>query len=418
MKRHNDSLRLLLMIILGFIVASGFICHGKTAPRTGTKLTIVFTNDTLGIIEPCGCQKGMLGGLPRRATLFKKLRKEDPKLLLLDSGNILGPTSESLIAQLFAKVYRQLNYQAVALGTTDLRYHDTLTAEIKQAKTTIFTKQSASIMTVKGVKVGLLRIAQPIPKNVSREQMESLRRDLASLRRQTGLVIILSSLGRKQDEWLTKQNLSGDLLIGNQQWQSLKEPQRIGKTWIVPTSRRGEQVGRVDLTWERLGWQPSFQRYILDEKVADDAATARLLQNYYDEIARKFLSGKPYKMAQIGYGMASACRFCHRGVYRTWQKSKHAGALRLLKTKKRNRVPECLSCHSEYYRRTNSEPKDIAKQGVECASCHGDGIILILRPSQASKAARPNAEVCKKCHTPEKSPNFDFKKYKAKIKHW
>jgi hypothetical protein len=81
-------------------------------------------------------------------------------------------------------------------------------------------------------------------------------------------------------------------------------------------------------------------------------------------------------------------------------------------------APECLSCHSEYYRRTNSEPKDIAKQGVECASCHGDGIILILRPSQAGKAARPNADVCKKCHTPEKSPNFDFKKYKAKIKHW
>lgn len=410
------SRRCITLVLVAALVIT--VLAAVAQPRADARVTVIFTGDTLGLVEPCGCQKGMLGGLPRRATIIAKLRKEEPKLLLLDAGDVLGPTSERYSARLFGQAYRQMGYNVVALGKKDQQYPATLGKELRQGKIIPLTgHRRTAILVASGIRIGVLRLHQ-LPKPASAMQAATIRRDIADLRRQSDVVVILSDQGRTQDESLVKQGIAAEVLIGNQQWRTLKAPLQIGSTTILPTTWRGEAVGRVDLIWDGSRWQTSFRRYDLDEKVSDEPKMACQLQAYYDEIAQRLIANKAYRTAEIGYGVASACSLCHGSIYRRWQKTKHAKALRVLQKKHRERVPECLDCHSEYYRRTKAAPQSVATQGVECASCHGDGIILILRPSQAGKAARPNADVCRKCHTTEKSPTFDFAAYKKRIKHW
>ena len=51
------------------------------------RLTLVFTGDTQGYLENCGCKVNQSGGVARRSTALAVLRKDDPESLLLDAGS-------------------------------------------------------------------------------------------------------------------------------------------------------------------------------------------------------------------------------------------------------------------------------------------------------------------------------------------
>lgn len=92
------------LLLLG--VAS---CPDRTAseapaaePAAPVRLSIVFTADLRGTLEPCGCVKGQLGGLPRAAAFFEG--QQDA--LWIDAGDTLAERAEAdppLSGQLRAK---------------------------------------------------------------------------------------------------------------------------------------------------------------------------------------------------------------------------------------------------------------------------------------------------------------------------
>ena len=47
---------------------------GRVEPTGDAALTILYTNDTRGYLQTCGCRHSGLGGLDRRATLVKNER--------------------------------------------------------------------------------------------------------------------------------------------------------------------------------------------------------------------------------------------------------------------------------------------------------------------------------------------------------
>lgn len=53
-------------------------------------LTILYTGSTQAMLYPCHCPKEADGGVARRATLIKELRKENPDVLFLDSGGFFA----------------------------------------------------------------------------------------------------------------------------------------------------------------------------------------------------------------------------------------------------------------------------------------------------------------------------------------
>src|SRR5688500_13272643 len=59
-----------------------------------TVITILHTNDTHSQIDPLPAndRNAGMGGVARRATLVKRIRKENPNTLLVDAGDVLQGT--------------------------------------------------------------------------------------------------------------------------------------------------------------------------------------------------------------------------------------------------------------------------------------------------------------------------------------
>lgn len=60
--------------------------RSSTPPAPGGKVTLLFSADIWGQLEPCGCSADMRGGLDRMATLVKNQRAQGPTLFI-DAGD-------------------------------------------------------------------------------------------------------------------------------------------------------------------------------------------------------------------------------------------------------------------------------------------------------------------------------------------
>jgi hypothetical protein len=397
--------------------------QGASSSPAGRTVTIIYTGDTRGWVEPCGCSEGVLGGLPRRATLLARLREQHPDALIVDAGALLAASSDPLKVPLIVERLAAMGYAAVNLGTADYPWRHQLGGQMTKHG---LTGVSLDYATVRGIGkqyvikaggawVGITGIAA-LPAG---KQLAALRAVLLELRKSAELVVVLSAAGPADNLRLAREVGGMDLVIGQAPG---KRPQllRAGEVWLAAVTPEGGHVGKVTLSLGNPGIEAAHDLYALDERIPDDQPTLRAVQAYYDRVAQHLLStSRGGTMVKAGYALASACSFCHRDIYRKWESTPHAGAIATLQAKDRDRAPECLQCHSEYYRRTQRAPLEKEQRaGVECASCHGEGFVLILRPSKKADAAKPGEKVCRGCHTPQRSPDFNFRRYKEKIRHW
>ncbi|HRO72210.1 MAG TPA: metallophosphoesterase, partial [Saprospiraceae bacterium] len=89
-----------------------------------TKLTILHTNDVHSRLDPFpmdGSKNQGLGGVAKRATLIKRIRKEQKNVLLLDAGDIFQgtPYYNFFGGEIEMKVMSELGYDAATLGNHD-----------------------------------------------------------------------------------------------------------------------------------------------------------------------------------------------------------------------------------------------------------------------------------------------------------
>jgi 2',3'-cyclic-nucleotide 2'-phosphodiesterase (5'-nucleotidase family) len=99
-------------------VAAGL---GFSASSQPTAL-LLYTGEQRGYLEPCGCTKPQIGGLPRRATYLRGLSHE-PAPVIVDNGDmVVDPGRQSqLKAEALALFYRSTGAAAVNLGEEDYR---------------------------------------------------------------------------------------------------------------------------------------------------------------------------------------------------------------------------------------------------------------------------------------------------------
>ena len=86
---------------------------------------------------------------------------------------------------------------------------------------------------------------------------------------------------------------------------------------------------------------------------------------------------KPFQLTKFvpDFLPADQCGRCHEGPYQAWRDQKHTRAAATLQARNRL-VPECLTCHSESFRRTGTFVwKDNLIDGVQCSTCHGEGVL-------------------------------------------
>src|SRR6266498_3532620 len=93
----------------------------SAANFTDTRITILHTNDTHSQIDPLPSNDSVYpgkGGVARRATLVKRVRKENPNTLLIDAGDVCQgtPYFNFYKGEVEYRAMSQIGYDAGTLG--------------------------------------------------------------------------------------------------------------------------------------------------------------------------------------------------------------------------------------------------------------------------------------------------------------
>jgi hypothetical protein len=357
----------------------------------------------------------------------------------VDTGNLTNTPSK---LDVITTVYSRLNYDAIGLGVNDVRLKDTYYEQVEAKKLPIldaapsareFTKPYL-IKNVGGVKVGVVSFGALSGKDDSYQLKKSLYSAYRFVRDASDILVVLDSSGTVTSEWLEtmgKRFGEPDIVIPSLNRASITKPEIIGKTHICPISLQGKYLGVVDVKLSD-GRDPEFdiRQLPLDDKDYKEDEEIRKLVNRERESAvassANLIAKNSSKVVTTlnlspaerkPYYPPELCKTCHVEEYKQWVGSMHATALKTIVDANRT-VPECLTCHSEMYRRLGqwvAKEDDIA--GVECATCHLDSLPHGLERINVKQKTKVDPAMCLSCHTKDRSPDYNEKTYMPKITH-
>jgi len=258
-----------------------------------TKITILHTNDTHSHIDPFAANHPKYanqGGISRRATLIKSIRKENPHTLLLDAGDIFQgtPYFNFYGGELEFKLMSMLKYDLATLGNHD--FDNSIEGFYKQLPHAKFNFVSANydfkntildthvkpyqIFIKDGIKIGVFGLGIKLkglvhpkmyketkyldPIEISQDMSRILKED-----ENCDLVICLSHLGyynqrnpkNMSDLNLAKATKNIDLIIGGHTHTFLPKPTIVKnsdnqKVLVNQVGCYGLNLGRIDFYFD------------------------------------------------------------------------------------------------------------------------------------------------------------------------
>lgn len=256
------------------------------------KLTILHTNDVHSRIEPFpmdGSRNQGMGGAARRAALIKKIRQEEPHVLLFDSGDIFQGTPYFNVygGELEFKLMAEMRYDAATIGNHDFDAGmEGLHKQLPHANFPFISSNydfSDTIMNgktlpykifqVEQVKIGVLAVGIELEGLVPKALYEETRyldpvananRVAAQLKNdeKCDYIICLSHLGYKyygnkvSDMTLASNSRDIDLILGGHTHTFLDQPDVVsnlaGRPVLVNQAGwAGIMLGRLDIFFER-----------------------------------------------------------------------------------------------------------------------------------------------------------------------
>lgn len=363
------------------------------------------------------------------------LKKENPNAVIVDSGNFATAANT---LDIITSVMADMKYDAVGMGAADIRLGDEFVKTAKKNKLTVLDALSEDdkstvpyvIKSISGVKVGIVSF-NAIPTDSTVDQYQRRKAWYSAYKAaRTGsdVLIVLDQSNTINKDWLERNGTrlgSPDVVIGGVIKSNIAEPEVIGTTRIVPTSVQAKEIGVVDFE-VTPGQTPIFEkarRLALDTAFDEDKVVAKrvgdaILANVQKNQARVTLETSEVKTSPAStYYSPMLCKGCHLKQYEDWKQTKHAHAMKTL-TDGKAINPECLSCHSEMYRKTM---RTIASAdgigGVECATCHADSLPHGMERREAKVKTKVDPIMCETCHTHDRSPAYNEKIYFPKVAH-
>ena len=260
-----------------------------SASAAETVITILHTNDTHSQIDPLPVNDANAGkgGVARRATLVKQIRKENPNTLLIDAGDVLQgtPYFNFYKGEVEYKAMSAIGYDVSTLGNHEFDNGvEALAAALKFANFDIVSAnydvngtalesrvKPYVVKTVAGIRIGLFGLGiSPValitPDNFKGmtfiDPVVAARDVVKKLREQEhcALVVCMSHLGYYENapqrgDLLVASQVDGiDFIASGHTHTFMKAPvtqtQPCGaKTLIFQVGKSGIYVGRVDFTF-------------------------------------------------------------------------------------------------------------------------------------------------------------------------
>ena len=275
-----------------FLTLGGFSLQSFDT-KTTKHITILHTNDTHSHIDPfpsTHARYANKGGVARRATLVKNIRKENPNTLLLDAGDIFQgtPYFNFYGGELEFKLMSMLKYDVATIGNHDFdngieglykqlphAKFDLVSANYNFKNTILDTHVKPYKIIIKdGIKIGIFGLGIKLQGLVSDKNHKETKylnpieiaQDMSSILKedqQCDLVICLSHLGyhyapeRNEigDLELASKTKDIDLIIGGHTHTFLKKPTVIrnlaGDNMLInQVGKWGINVGRIDFYFD------------------------------------------------------------------------------------------------------------------------------------------------------------------------
>ena len=421
----------------------------------GYQLTVLYTGDERGQIEPCGCAEGQFGGFARQATLIDSERQNTSGgFLLLGVGDNFGQDEGyyRLRAEMAMQAMSNMRYDALVLGEREFVFGKPFVQAWMEKSRLIqmWIKGSESYIiaaniydkstgepfasapyiqeSAGGIKVGIIGVMngsylpdarwQELGLSVS-DPIEAVKKALEEIRPTSDLVIVLGHLDMGEATALA-QNVDGiDLVITGHGDQKIAKPSKVGRTFIAMNNDRGQSIGKLEiyLNPEKKIIKIDGSTIPIADSVAQDPEIAELIAEYQTRL-RELPMGS-IKSIQEKYVTSESCRECHAEAYQAWKSSGHARAFETLEERDSHYDPECLKCHTTGYRlstgflRIDNTPQ---YKDVQCEACHGPGETHAADPTSAYSIAEVTS-LCSSCHSHDRSPGFHYPDYWKVIQH-
>ncbi len=261
------------------------ICTSSFAQNSKT-LKMLHTSDTHSRIEPINPNSddanANMGGFVRRVTMLKELRKENPNLLLFDCGDFSQgtPYYNLFRGEVEIELMNLMNYDAALIGNHEFDFGiDNMVTLFKMANFPIICSnynventplkdlvKPYIIIKQDGLKIGVIGVSAPLEGLVQADKCEDVTyidpveigNKLAAQLKESehcDVVICLSHLGVKYDEYFIKNTTNIDAVLGGHSHTWMDEPVFYinaidEKVPLLHTGKNGVFLGEIDLTLE------------------------------------------------------------------------------------------------------------------------------------------------------------------------
>ncbi len=273
-------------------------------------LTLIYTGETHAMLYHCNCPIEPDGGVARRATLIKQLKKQYPDSLVLDSGNFFSAglldqntqntqldmqrTAINLAALMLMK------YDALNLSDDEFNFgQDFLKKNIDKVKLNFISSNLSSdlakpyiIKKVAGIKIGIIGLTNLAAKQKAQdlkfiEPKQAAEACVQELKKKgIGLIILLSNLGESEDAKIIG-NVAGIsvLIEGHGRGNTTNEPfAKIGNTVILRPNWQGRRLGKalLSIKGDKIE-KVNVEELRLSDKISDDPGVLAILPRCFSD---------------------------------------------------------------------------------------------------------------------------------------
>ncbi len=432
-----------MAIFFGLAFVLLFSSQTHAAGKNG--ITLIYTGNLDGELEPCGCSlEGDFGGIRRQATMIDRLRKEKPGLFLISSGGFLRSESvhDRLTGEYILKGIKALNYDAIGVQWTDLAYgtdfikNDTLPWVASNRSDATF--QTERNITRNGRTLAFFSWIDPRESPLQQmggaHTMTAPGSDGAALAqalqhaKQSGTLTVLTTTLTLDDARRLLPLQQVNILLIRSAYEKYSEPKKVDNTLVLQPGSRGMRLGRLDIALDSTGTIQSWKHKIipLPKTIPDAPRMKAWYKQYNAQVEADYQkSVKITKAQQAGespYAGAQACQSCHGEQHKIWQTSRHAHAYGTLRRVNKAFDPNCIVCHTVGFNKPGGFIDDDTTgnlSNVQCESCHGPAQAHVASggAKPVGNANWPREKMCAQCHTPAHSPSFNVDTYWPKIRH-
>ncbi len=247
--------------------------------RKSTELTIIFSSDLLGKIRSCGCSIEDVGGVGRRTTYVKQIRKTAKNLLVLDVGDAFSLDLSYIMseAELTFESFNLMGLDVFTPGEMEfifgLPFLQSLAANAKfdiVAANIVFEDSGKPVFgppyVVRelkgGIKVAITGVLDELvrfPGYIDRSSFrvdpteKALKSILPAMKREADFLILLSHMGIERTEELLGKVKDFDIAIVGHGKPVIKREVKVGKTLVLGTGGLGQYIGVITLVLDPSG---------------------------------------------------------------------------------------------------------------------------------------------------------------------